>query len=118
MERRGIGEGPILNRTGDGTVDEVTGRKSKSPGLSLPLAGDAGHSRASFSFPRTRVRATDLREPSRLLLQIKAEAGICSVFKSSSGTEVRVGLAGGAGKQQAGVAHHTLPSVCHRSPLR
>lgn len=57
MERSGIGEEPILNCTGDGTVDEVTGRKSKSLGPSLPLAGDAGRSRASFSFPRTRVRA-------------------------------------------------------------
>ena len=58
------------------------------------------------------MTATGLREPPRLLLlPVKAEAGVCSVFKSSSSTEVRVGLAGGAGKQQAGVAHHTLPSV-------
>lgn len=57
MERRGIGEEPVLNRTGDGTVDEVMGQKSKSRGLSLPLPGDAGHSWASVSFPRTGVRA-------------------------------------------------------------
>ena len=60
----------------------------------------------AFQDPRDQCETTNLREPPRLLLlQTKAEAGICSVFKSSSSTEVRVGLAGGAGKQQAGVGH-------------
>ena len=57
MERRGIGEELVLNRTGVGTVGEVMGRKSRSPGLSLPLAGEARYSWASVSFPRTRVGA-------------------------------------------------------------
>lgn len=63
------------------------------------------------------MRGTDLREPSRLLLlQIKAEAGICSVLKSSSSAEVRVGLAGGAGKQEAGVRIAVFPELVP-SPL-
>lgn len=63
------------------------------------------------------MRGTDLREPSRLLLlQIKAEAGICSVLKSSSSAEVRVGLAGGAGKQEAGVRIAVSPELVP-SPL-
>ena len=98
MPGRGAGRGPA----GRGLPGGL--RAAPCP-FKTPEAQDPLHL-VAFQDPRDQCETTNLREPPRLLLlQTKAEAGICSVFKSSSSTEVRVGLAGGAGKQQAGVGH-------------
>lgn len=77
--------------------------------------GEAPGPSAFGSLPRPHPgdpgwEPTDLREPSEAVASVKAEAGICSsVQEQLPSTEVGVGLAGGGRKQQAGVAHHTLP---------